>query len=208
MFSTIQSAITDLKNGKMIIAVDDEDRENEGDFILAAEAITPEAINFMVNNGRGMICAPMTSKRAEQLKLGLMVPSNHSNHETAFTVSVDCKNGGSGISSHDRYHTIKLLSLCNTLPEDLARPGHVFPLIARPGGVLERAGHTEAAVDLVKFAGRGEVAVICEIMNEDGTMARRNRLIELAKRWQMKVITIKDLIDYRKSIDHIEVASL
>ena len=179
MFSSIDEAIEEIKLGKMIIVVDDEDRENEGDLIMAADMITPDAINFMAIKGRGIICAPITKKIAERLDLDLMVNNNDSVHETAFTVSVDCADGGTGISTADRARTIELLASDTTRPSDLARPGHIFPLIAKPGGVLQRAGHTEAAVDLMKLARLNPVGVICEIMDEDGTMARRDRLLNL-----------------------------
>jgi len=206
MFSSIDEAIEEIKLGKMIIVVDDEDRENEGDLIMAADMITPDAINFMAIKGRGIICAPITKKIAERLDLDLMVNNNDSVHETAFTVSVDCADGGTGISTADRARTIELLASDKTRPSDLARPGHIFPLIAKPGGVLQRAGHTEAAVDLMKLARLNPVGVICEIMDEDGTMARRDRLFELAREWSLKVITIKDLIEYRRKneVPHIE----
>lgn len=205
MFDKIEEAIEEIRNGKMIIVVDDEDRENEGDFIMAADMITPDAINFMAIKGRGIICAPITKKIAERLELDLMVNNNDSVHETAFTVSVDCADGGTGISAADRSRTIELLKNEDTKPSDLARPGHIFPLIAKPGGVLQRAGHTEAAVDLAKLAGKSPVGVICEIMDEDGTMARRDRLLELAKEWNLKIITIKDLIEYRRKVDLPEI---
>lgn len=199
MFDSIEEAIEEIAQGRMIIVVDDEDRENEGDFVMAADKITAEAVNFMALNGRGIICTPLTPKRAAKLELNLMVDNNNSVHETAFTVSVDCADGGTGISAHDRYETIRLLSSEETHPKDLVRPGHIFPLIAKPGGVLQRAGHTEAAVDLAVLAGLNPVGVICEIMDDDGTMARRDRLIELAQKWKIKIVTIKDLIEYRRS---------
>lgn len=198
MFDKIEDALEDLKLGKMIIVLDDEDRENEGDLVMVGEKVTPEAINFMAVKGRGIICAPITKKNAERLELDLMVNQNDSVHETAFTVSIDADNGGTGISTADRSLTIELLTKDDTKPIDLVRPGHIFPLIAKPGGVLQRAGHTEAAVDLALLAGFKPVGVICEIMDEDGTMARRDRLLELAKEWDLKCITIKDLIEYRR----------
>ena len=204
MFDSIESAIQDISQGKMVIVLDDEDRENEGDFVMAAEFITPEAVNFMATHGRGIICTPIPVERAEQLELGLMVQANNSNHETAFTVSVDANNGGTGISANDRAQTVKLLAKSSTHPSELVKPGHIFPLISKPGGVLQRAGHTEASVDLVKLADSGDTGVICEIMNEDGTMARRDQLLEMAKKWDMKIITIKDLISYRRKLGHIE----
>jgi len=199
MFNTIEEAIEEIKVGKMVIVVDDEDRENEGDFIMAADFITPEAVNFMAVKGRGIICTPLTPTIANNLELNLMVNQNDSVHETAFTVSVDCADGGTGISAADRSKTIKLLNQSKTQPSELARPGHIFPLIAKPGGVLQRAGHTEAAVDLAVLAGCNPVGVICEIMDDDGTMARRDRLIELASEWGLKLVTIKDLIEYRRN---------
>lgn len=198
MFDKIEDALSDLKEGKMVIVLDDEDRENEGDLVMVAEKITPEAVNFMAVKGRGIICAPITKKNAERLELNLMVNQNDSVHETAFTVSIDAANGGTGISAADRSDTIKLLTSDETKPVDLVRPGHIFPLIAKPGGVLQRAGHTEAAVDLALLAGFKPVGVICEIMDEDGTMARRDRLLQLAKEWDLKCVTIKDLIEYRR----------
>lgn len=197
-FDEIEEAIEEIKNGNMVIVVDDEDRENEGDFIMAAEKITPEKINFMATYGKGLICAPVTTDTAERLELNLMVENNDSVHETAFTVSVDCANGGTGISASDRSKTIEIMADESSRPEDLARPGHIFPLIAKPGGVLQRAGHTEAAVDLCQLAGLKSTSVICEIMDDDGIMAKRDRLIDLAKQWGMKIITIKDLIEYRR----------
>ncbi|MCF8058105.1 MAG: bifunctional 3,4-dihydroxy-2-butanone-4-phosphate synthase/GTP cyclohydrolase II [Bacteriovoracaceae bacterium] len=198
MFDKIEEAIEEIKLGKMVIVLDDEDRENEGDLVMAADKVTPEAINFMAIKGRGIICAPITKKNAQRLDLDLMVNQNDSIHETAFTVSVDCADGGTGISAQDRSDTIQLLTKAQTKPSDLLRPGHIFPLISKPGGVLQRAGHTEAAVDLALLAECSPVGVICEIMDEDGTMARRDRLITLANEWNLKIITIKDLIEYRR----------
>ncbi len=196
-FNTIEEAIEDIRRGKIIIVVDDEDRENEGDFIMAADRVTPEAINFMATYGRGLICTPITRKRAQELELPLMVNSNDV-HETAFTVSVDSKSAGTGISCSDRSITILDIVKESTKPSDLNRPGHIFPLIAKDGGVLERNGHTEAAVDLARLAGCVPAGVICEIMNEDGTMARTQDLFKLAIRHNMKFITIADLIKYRR----------
>lgn len=204
-FDTIESAIDDIKNGKMIIVVDDEDRENEGDFIMAADKITPDAINFMTIHGRGLICTPLTKKRAKELNLDLMVPSNDSLHETAFTVSVDSIDSGTGISTEARSLTVEALANSETVPGDLLRPGHIFPLIAKDGGVLERDGHTEAAVDLSRLAGCSPMGVICEILNEDGTMSRVDSLRLLAKKFDLKFITIKDLIKYRKKNETIIV---
>jgi 3,4-dihydroxy 2-butanone 4-phosphate synthase/GTP cyclohydrolase II len=198
MFDKIEEAIEEIKKGEMVIVVDDEDRENEGDFVMAAEMITPDKINFMATYGKGLICAPVTGDVAERLELNLMVENNECLYETAFTVSVDCANGGTGISAADRSKTIEFLADESTKPEDLVRPGHIFPLIAKPGGVLQRAGHTEAAVDMCQLAGLKSTSVICEIMDNDGVMAKRDRLIELAKSWNMKIVTIKDLIEFRR----------
>lgn len=196
-FCSIEEAIEDIKSGKMVIVVDDENRENEGDLVMAAEKVTADKINFMATHGRGLICVPITSKRAEQLKLPLMTSKNRSLHETAFTISVDGKNSGTGISAHDRARTIQDIVDPQTTPADLLSPGHIFPLIANNMGVLKRAGHTEAACDLTKLAGFKEAGVICEILKEDGHMARRDDLFILAKKWKMKIVTIKDLINYR-----------
>ncbi|GAB4252688.1 MAG: 3,4-dihydroxy-2-butanone-4-phosphate synthase [Saprospiraceae bacterium] len=197
--NTIEEAVEDIRNGKVIIVVDDEDRENEGDFICAAECITPEIINFMATHGRGLICAPIEEKRADELGLTMMVPDNTSLHETAFTVSIDLIGHGctTGISAYDRATGIKALVDPNTKPEDFARPGHIFPLRAKSGGVLRRTGHTEAAIDLARMAGFKPVGVLVEILNEDGTMARLPQLIKIAKRFDLKVISIKDLVAYR-----------
>jgi 3,4-dihydroxy 2-butanone 4-phosphate synthase/GTP cyclohydrolase II len=200
-FHSIPEAIEDIKAGKMVIILDDEDRENEGDLMMAADLITPEDVHFMAKYGRGLICTPLTKTRAEQLNLPLMVDQNNSSHHTAFTISVDAMNGGTGISAKDRALTVKLLASDGVTQEDFMRPGHIFPLIAKSGGVMERPGHTEAAVDLSILAGRSPVGVICEILDDDGTMARRDRLFEMANEWDLKIITIKDLIDYKK--DHI-----
>jgi 3,4-dihydroxy 2-butanone 4-phosphate synthase/GTP cyclohydrolase II len=196
-FDTIESAITDIRLGKMVIVVDDEDRENEGDFVMAAEMVTSEAINFMATQGRGLICVPITTERAKDLDLDLMIKSNKSLHQTAFTVSVDYIESGTGISAQDRSKTIKAIVDNKTKPEDLLRPGHIFPLIANDGGVLVRNGHTEAAVDLAKLAGFSPTGVICEISNPDGSMARQDQLVELAHQFGLKIITIKDLVSYR-----------
>ncbi len=199
MLNTIEEAIEDIKNGKVIIVVDDEDRENEGDFIAAARSITPELITFMAREGRGLICTPISKEIAKKLELDLMVNSNSSSHETAFTVTIDLKGYGctTGISSHDRAKTILAMINANIRPEEFAKPGHVFPLIAKEGGVLRRAGHTEATVDLARLAGFEEAGVIVEIMNEDGTMARLPELKIIAKKFDLKIISIKDLIAYR-----------
>ncbi len=198
-FNTIEEAIEDIKQGIMIIVVDDEDRENEGDLVMAAEKVTPEAISFMAIHGRGLICVPITKKRAEELDLPLMVGNNTDNMGTAFTVSVDYVGNSTGISAYDRADTVKALIDPATKPQDLRRPGHIFPLIARDGGVLRRAGHTEAAVDLARLAGLYPAGVICEIMKDDGTMARLPDLMSFAKEWGLKIITIEDLIRYRKA---------
>lgn len=195
----IEEAIEDIKAGKVIIVVDDEDRENEGDFVTAARNVTPETINFMAKFGRGLICTPMTEKRCEELNLKLMVGENTSVNETAFTVSVDLTGQGctTGISAHDRAKTVQALVNPKTKPEELARPGHIFPLRAKEGGVLRRAGHTEAAVDLARLAGFEPAGILVEIMNEDGTMARLPDLFKIAKKFKLKIISIKDLIEYR-----------
>lgn len=197
--NTIEEAIKDIRAGKVVIVVDDENRENEGDFIAAAETITPEIINFMATHGRGLICAPITRQRCEQLDLDLMVPRNTSIHETPFTVSVDLKGHGcsTGISAKDRAKTVKALADPNTRPEELARPGHIFPLRAREGGVLQRAGHTEASIDLARLAGLSPAGVLVEIMNEDGSMARLPELLKIADHFHLKIISIEDLIAYR-----------
>jgi 3,4-dihydroxy 2-butanone 4-phosphate synthase/GTP cyclohydrolase II len=196
---TIDSAIEDIRNGKMVIVVDDEDRENEGDFICAAECVTPEIINFMSKEGRGLICAPLIEDRCEELKLELMVGKNTAAFETPFTVSVDLIGHGctTGISAHDRFKTIKALVDPETKPEELGKPGHIFPLKAKKEGVLRRSGHTEAAIDLARLAGFRPAGVLVEIMNEDGTMARLGDLRLVADKFNLKLVTIKDLIDYR-----------
>ncbi len=195
----IEEAVKAIKNGKMVIVVDDEDRENEGDFICAAELMTPEKVNFMATHGRGLICAPLTEERCDELELELMVGENTSLHATPFTVSIDLIGHGctTGISASDRAKTILALCDPNTKPEDLGRPGHIFPLKAKSRGVLRRAGHTEAAVDLARMAGLYPAAVLVEIMNEDGTMARLPDLMELSKKFDMKIISVRDLIAYR-----------
>lgn len=197
--NSIPEAIEDLKNGKVIIVVDDENRENEGDFLSAAELVTPEVINFMTIHGRGLICTPLPEKRCDELGLDIMVTRSSDPKETAFTVSVDLLGDGvsTGISASDRAKTILALMNENTKPADFMRPGHIFPLRAKSGGVLKRAGHTEAAIDLTKLAGLKEGGVICEIMNEDGSMARLPQLAEMAKRLNLKLISIEDLIDYQ-----------
>ncbi|MGI8951783.1 MAG: bifunctional 3,4-dihydroxy-2-butanone-4-phosphate synthase/GTP cyclohydrolase II [Chitinophagaceae bacterium] len=205
MLDTIESAIEDIKHGKLVIVVDDEDRENEGDFITAARNITPDIINFMSKEGRGLICMPITEKRADELKLDLMVNNNTALHGTPFTVSVDLLGHGctTGISAHDRAKTILAAINPNTKPEDLGRPGHIFPLRAKESGVLRRTGHTEATVDLARLAGFEPAGVLVEIMNEDGTMARLSQLKEIAKKFDVKIISIKDLIEYRLKTDSL-----
>ena len=197
--NTIPEAIADLKNGKIIIVVDDENRENEGDFLSAAELTTPEIINFMTIHGRGLICTPLPEKRCDELGLEVMVSRSTDPKETAFTVSIDLLGDGvsTGISASDRAKTILALMDENTKPTDFMRPGHIFPLRAKSGGVLKRAGHTEAAIDLTKLAGLKEGGVICEIMNDDGSMARLPELMEMAQRLHLKIVSIEDLIDYQ-----------
>lgn len=199
MLNTIEEALEDIRQGKLVIVVDDEDRENEGDFVTAARNVTPEIINFMSKYGRGLICAPITEERAAALNLNLMVENNTVLHQTPFTVSVDLIGHGctTGISAQDRAKTVQALIDPNTQPEDLGRPGHIFPLRAKPGGVLRRIGHTEATVDLARLAGMEPAGVLVEIMNDDGTMARLPELKEIAKQFDLKIITIKDLISYR-----------
>lgn len=199
IFSSIEEAVEDIREGKFLIVVDDENRENEGDLVIASEKVTPEAINFMAKYARGLICVALLPERIEQLKLSPMVSENTALHRTDFTVSVDAAYGvTTGISAYDRAFTIKLLIDKNSKPEDFAKPGHVFPIKAKEGGVLIRAGHTEAAVDLARLAGLYPSGVICEIMKDDGTMARLPDLIEFAKKHNLKIITIKDLIEYRR----------
>src|SRR5574343_411124 len=197
--NTIEEAIEEIKQGKVIIVVDDEDRENEGDFLTAARNVTPEVINFMATHGRGIICAPLVADRCDELGLDLMVRSNSATYETPFTVSVDLNGHGctTGISASDRSKTILALINPETKPEELGKPGHIFPLRAKKEGVLRRPGHTEAAVDLATLAGFEPAGVIVEIMNEDGSMARLPELIEIAKKFELKIISIKDLIEYR-----------
>jgi 3,4-dihydroxy 2-butanone 4-phosphate synthase/GTP cyclohydrolase II len=197
--NSIEEVIEDLKTGKVVIVVDDEDRENEGDFIAAAEKVTPEMMNFMVTHGRGLVCAPLPGKRCDELELDLMVSVNTAPNNTAFTVSVDLLGHGctTGISAYDRATTINALADPNTKPEDLGRPGHIFPLRAKDKGVLRRPGHTEAAVDLCRLAGLQPAGVLIEIMNEDGSMARLPQLLEIAKHFDLKIVSIKDLIEYR-----------
>ncbi len=203
--NTIEEAIEDIRQGKIIIVVDGEDRENEGDFLAAADKVTPEMINFMATHGRGLICTPLTEKRCKELGLPLMVSQNTVLHHTAFTVSVDLIGNGctTGISAQDRSKTVEALVDPETKPEDLGRPGHIFPLIAREGGVLRRTGHTEAAIDFARLAGYRPAGVICEIMNDDGTMARLPQLIEVAKKFNLKLVSIEDLVAYRMKHDSL-----
>lgn len=203
--NTIEEAIEDIKAGKVIIVVDDEDRENEGDFIAAASKATPEVINFMITHGRGLVCAPLTEQRCRDLDLSPMVGQNTAVYETNFTVSVDLQGYGctTGISASDRSKTIQALINPNTSPEELGRPGHIFPLIAKDGGVLRRTGHTEAAVDIARLAGLEPAGVLVEILKEDGEMARLPDLIEVAKKFDLKIISIEDLIEYRLTKDSL-----
>jgi len=203
--NTIPEAIEDIRNGKVIIVVDDENRENEGDFLAAAEKVTPEMINFMATHGRGLICTPITEKRCKDLQLNMMVSNNTDPMETAFTISVDLKGNGvtTGISASDRAKTVKALVDPKLKPFDLARPGHIFPLRAKEGGVLRRTGHTEAAIDFARLAGLNPAGVIVEIMNEDGTMARLPQLIEVAKNFDLKIVSIEDLVAYRMEHDSL-----
>ena len=205
--NTIEEAIEDIRQGKVIIVVDDEDRENEGDFLAAAEKVTPEMINFMATHGKGLICAPLTEKRCDELELQSMVKNNTDHMETAFTVSVDLKGHGvtTGISASDRAKTILALVNEETKPYDLARPGHIFPLTAKQGGVLRRTGHTEAAIDFARLAGFKAAGVIVEIMNEDGSMARLPQLVEVAKKFDLKLVSIEDLVAYRMQHDSLIV---
>lgn len=205
--NSIKEAIDDIRAGKIIIVVDDEDRENEGDFLAAAEKVTPEMINFMATHGRGLICSPLTEKRCKELNLEMMVGNNTDPLETAFTISVDLKGQGvtTGISAADRAKTVKSLIDPNTKPHDLGRPGHIFPLKAKEGGVLRRTGHTEAAIDFARLAGFEPAGVIVEIMNEDGSMARLPQLVEVAKRFDLKLVSIEDLVAYRMQHDSLIV---
>jgi 3,4-dihydroxy 2-butanone 4-phosphate synthase/GTP cyclohydrolase II len=203
--NTISEGIDAIKNGEVIIVVDDANRENEGDFIAAAEKITPELINFMATHGRGLICTPLTEERCQYLQLGKMVSNNTDPMETAFTVSVDLKGKGvtTGISASDRALTVNALVEEDTSPFDLSRPGHIFPLIAKSGGVLRRTGHTESAIDFARLAGFKPAGVIVEIMNEDGTMARLPQLLEVAKKFDLKIVSIEDLVSYRMQHDSL-----
>jgi 3,4-dihydroxy 2-butanone 4-phosphate synthase/GTP cyclohydrolase II len=203
--NTIEEAINDIRNGKVIIVVDDENRENEGDFLAAAEKVTPEMVNFMATHGRGLICTPLTEKRCKELELGMMVNNNTDPMETAFTVSVDLRGKGvtTGISASDRALTINALIDKDTKPFDLARPGHIFPLKAKEGGVLRRTGHTEAAIDFARLAGLQPAGVIVEIMNEDGTMARLPQLLKVAEKFDIRIVSIEDLVAYRMEHDSL-----
>ena len=197
--SPIEDALDDIRSGKLVIVVDDEDRENEGDLITAAEMVTPETINFMATHGRGLVCLPATQERLQELELDLMVDRNTALHETPFTVSIDAIMGTTtGISAHDRAITVQRFVDPDALPSDFGRPGHIFPLRASPGGVLRRAGHTEATIDLARLAGLSPAGVLCEILNADGSMSRLPELITLADRFGLKIITIRDLIAYRR----------
>ncbi len=202
---SIHDAIEDIRNGKVIIVVDDQNRENEGDFLAAAEKVTPEMVNFMATYGRGLICAPLTETRCKELELNMMVRNNTDPMETAFTVSVDLRGKGvtTGISASDRSKTINALIDKTTKPHDLARPGHIFPLVAKEGGVLRRTGHTEAAIDFARLAGLAPAGVIVEIMNEDGSMARLPQLLEVAKKFDLKIVSIEDLVAYRMQHDSL-----
>ncbi|HSU55562.1 MAG TPA: bifunctional 3,4-dihydroxy-2-butanone-4-phosphate synthase/GTP cyclohydrolase II [Candidatus Dormibacteraeota bacterium] len=212
-FDSIEQVVADLQGGKMVIVVDDADRENEGDLILAAQFVTAEAVNFMAKHGRGLICVPTTNERLQQLGIERMVRQNRETFKTDFQVSVDAARGvTTGISAADRAETIRIMAEPTAVPDDLVQPGHVFPLRARPGGVLQRAGHTEAAVDLVKLGGCRPIAVICEILNEDGSMARLPNLLEFAKLHQLRICTIADLIEYRRTreklVERIEAVKM
>ena len=202
-FNDIEDAVADIRAGKIIIVIDDEDRENEGDLVMAAEKVTGEAINFMATYGKGLICTPMEEEILKELQINSMVENNTDNHETAFTVSVDYKDTTTGLSAYERALTISKLLENDVKPEDFRRPGHVFPLAAKKNGVLERTGHTEAAVDLAKLAGLKGAGVICEVMKEDGHMARTEDLIKMAKEHNLKIITVKSLLEYRKANEKI-----
>src|SRR5499425_1126305 len=203
-FNSIETVIADLQKGRMVIVVDDADRENEGDLIMAAQFISPEAVNFMAKHGRGLICVPTTSERLQQLGIDRMVRRNRETFKTDFQISVDAaRNITSGISAGDRAETIRIMADPTAVPEDLVQPGHVFPLRARPGGVLQRAGQTEAAVDLARLAGLNPAGVVCEIMNEDGTMARVHDLVPYCERHGLQMITVADLIEYRRRTEKL-----
>jgi 3,4-dihydroxy 2-butanone 4-phosphate synthase / GTP cyclohydrolase II len=202
-FNTIEEAIEDIKAGKMLIVVDDADRENEGDLVMAAELCKPKDVNFITREGRGILCLPITEEKAKDLNLDFMVQNNTALHGTPFSISIDYRHGTTtGISAHDRAITINRAADEKVIPDDFGRPGHIFPLIAKKGGVLKRAGHTEAVVDLVKLAGLNPVGVLCEILAEDGTMARVPKLMEFSKKYNLKIITIADLIEYRMAREH------
>jgi 3,4-dihydroxy 2-butanone 4-phosphate synthase/GTP cyclohydrolase II len=212
-FDSIESIIADIRRGKMVIVVDDADRENEGDLILAAQFVTPALVNFMAKHGRGLICVPTTADRLQQLGIDRMVHQNRESFRTDFQVSVDAARGiTTGISAADRARTIQIMAAPTAVPDDLVQPGHVFPLRARPGGVLQRAGHTEAAVDLVQLAGLRHIGVLCEILNDDGTMARLPQLRKFAQKHRLKICTIADLIEYRRTreklVEHVEMVKL
>src|SRR5215470_14281214 len=212
-FNSIEAIIADLRAGKMVIVVDDADRENEGDLIMAAQFVTAEAVNFMAKHGRGLICVPTTSERLQQLGIERMVRQNRETFKTDFQISVDAARGiTTGISAADRAETIRLMAEPTAIPEDLVQPGHVFPLRARPGGVLQRAGHTEATVDLIRLAGCRPIAVICEILKDDGSMARLPELLEFAGQHRLKICTIADLIHYRRTreklVERMEVVRM
>jgi 3,4-dihydroxy 2-butanone 4-phosphate synthase / GTP cyclohydrolase II len=213
IFDSIESVTADLRKGKMVIVVDDADRENEGDLIMAAQSVTPAAVNFMAKHGRGLICVPTSSERLQQLGIERMVVQNRESFRTDFQVSVDAAHGiTTGISAADRAKTIRIMAEPTAVPEDLVQPGHVFPLRARPGGVLQRAGHTEAAVDLAELAGCRPIGVLCEILNDDGTMARLPQLLKFARKHKLKIATIEDLIEFRRTreklVEQIEVVKL
>ncbi|MGZ5569342.1 MAG: 3,4-dihydroxy-2-butanone-4-phosphate synthase, partial [Limisphaerales bacterium] len=213
VFDSIEGVVADLRTGKMVIVVDDADRENEGDLIMAAECVTPAAVNFMAKHGRGLICVPTTTERLKQLGVEQMVVQNRDKFRTDFQVSVDAASGiTTGISAADRARTIRIMADPTAVPDDLIQPGHVFPLRAKPGGVLQRAGHTEAAVDLVKLAGGRPIGVICEIMSDDGSMARLPELKKFAKKHKLKVCTIQDLILYRRTreklVERVEIVKM
>lgn len=201
MFYTVDKALEELKKGRAVIVIDDEDRENEGDFVALAEYATPEIINLMATEGRGLICVPITARLAQKLQVGLMTDDNTDEFGTAFTISVDHKDTTTGISAFERSHTILNMINDDAQPSDFKRPGHVFPLIAKDGGVLERVGHTEAAVDLARLAGSAPAGVICEIMNADGTMARVPDLVKVAERLDIGILTIKDLVLHQQKIE-------
>ncbi len=200
MFDSIENALIDLKKGKVVIVCDDEDRENEGDFIGLADFVTPDMINFMAKEGRGLICVPLQQDVAKKLHLPPMVTNSSDPRSTAFTISIDHKETSTGISAHERSYTISKMVESDTIADDFTRPGHIFPLIAKDGGVLNRNGHTEAAVDLAMLAGAQPVGIICEILKEDGTMARVNDLKLIAEKFNLKMITIQDLIQYRQNL--------